>query len=271
MFIITKKQKCLLNFCRKICICGPPYKISYLHHCSEAMVKQLKSCVQKQVDLYGRNWGSYLQSAVYAIRSSVNNSTKVTPVGLILGAKLSLPTKLLCSTSPKQLVQHSAAHHVKQAQTVASDVGLCLKRSFADVSKTLNQSRERMKKQYDKNTSKHHYKINDTVMLWSPPQKKGISRCFQAKWLGPWIITELLGDLNCKLVNPSGKVSPTVHVNQLKYVPPRSVHMMNPSTVLKPTQETPQENFCDIFPGLTNTESNNDNDNAFSIDDTSML
>ena len=145
------------------------------------MVKQVKSCVQKQVDQYGRNWDSYLQSAVYAIRSSVNNSTKVTPAELILGANLSLPTKSLCSDSPKQLVQQSAAHHVKQAQAFACDVGTRLKSSFANVRNTLSQSRERMKKQYDKNTSKHHYQINDTVMLWNPPQKKGVSRCFQPK------------------------------------------------------------------------------------------
>ena len=233
---------------------------------SEAMVKQVKSCVQKQVDQYGRNWDSYLQSAVYAIRSSVNNSTKVTPAELILGANLSLPTKSLCSESPKQLVQQSAAHHVKQAQAFACDVGTRLKSSFANVRTTLSQSRERMKKQYDKNTSKHHYQINDTVMLWNPPQKKGVSRCFQPKWSGPWTITHLIGDVNCKLIDLGGKVSPTVHVNQLKYVPPRSVHLANQSAIPKPPKEAPQENFCDIFAGLNNVETNNRIDNTVHIE-----
>ena len=233
---------------------------------SEAMVKQVKSCVQKQVDQYGRNWDLYLQSAVYAIRSSVNNSTKVTPAELILGAKLSLPTRLLCSESSKQLVEQSAAHHVKQAQAFACDVGKRLKNSFADVRNTLNKSRERMKNQYDKNTSKHHYKINDTVMLWNPPQKKGISRCFQPKWSGPWTITHLVGDLNCKLINQCGKVSPTVHVNQLKYLPPRSAHLIDQSTVPKPTTEAPQGNFCDIFADLNNVDTNTRDDHTIHIE-----
>ena len=217
---------------------------------SEAMVKQVKSCVQKQVDQYGCNWDLYLQSAVYAIRSSVNNSTKVTPAELLLGAKLSLPTELLCSASPRLLVQQSAAHHVRQAQAFAIDLGLRLKRSFADVRCTLDMSRDRMKQQYDKTASKHHYKVNDTVMLWHPPQKTGISRCFQAQWSGPWTITQLIGDLNCKLVNHRGQVSPTVHVNQLKYMPPRSDYLVSPSYTPTPGPATTHASTCDIFADL---------------------
>ena len=56
---------------------------------SEATIKRAKSCAQKQADQDGSNWDLYLQSAVYAIRSSVNNSHKVTPAELILGTKLS--------------------------------------------------------------------------------------------------------------------------------------------------------------------------------------
>ena len=155
---------------------------------------------------------------------------------------------------------------MKQAQAFACDVGTGLKSSFANVRNTLSQSRERMKKQYDKNTSKHHYQINDTVMLWNPPQKKGISRCFQPKWSGPWTITHLIGDVICKLIDLSGKVSPTVHVNQLKYVPPRSVHLANQSAIPKPPQEAPQENFCDIFADLNNVETNNCIDNTVHIE-----
>ena len=223
---------------------------------SEAMVKRIRSCVQKQVDQYGYNWDLYLQSAVYAIRSSVNNSTKVTPAELILGTKLSLPTELLCSASPRLLVEPYAAHHVRQAQTFACDLGTRLQRSFADVRCTLATNRDRMKQQYDRTASKHHYNVNDTVMLWHPPQKTGISRCFQAKWSGPWTITHLIGDLNCKLVNQRGQVSPTIHVNQLKYVPPRSAHLVNQSNAptLRPT--TTHVSNCDIFADLPDVKEN---------------
>ncbi len=109
------------------------------------MVKQVKSCVQKQVDQYSRHWDSYLQSAVYAIRSSVHNSTKVIPADLIFGAKLSLPTKLLCGDLPTPPAQQSTAHHVKQAQAFACDIATRLRNSFANVNNTLDQSRDKMK------------------------------------------------------------------------------------------------------------------------------
>ena len=70
---------------------------------SEAMVKNLKFCVQKQVDQYESNWGLYLQPAVYAILSSVNDSTKVTFANRCL-----IPSFLY----QRLLVQPSAAHHV---------------------------------------------------------------------------------------------------------------------------------------------------------------
>ena len=73
---------------------------------SEAMVKLVKSCIQKQVDGFRRNWDVHLQAAVYAIRSSLSSSTKVSPAELILGAKLALPTQLLTTESPSELLNH---------------------------------------------------------------------------------------------------------------------------------------------------------------------
>ena len=67
----------------------------------ETMVKLVEYCVQKQVDQYGRNLDLYLQSDIYVIRLSDNNSIKITPAELILGAKHSLPTNLLNNASPK--------------------------------------------------------------------------------------------------------------------------------------------------------------------------
>ena len=78
-------------------------------------------------------------------------------------------------------------------------------------------------------------------------QKTSISRCFQAKWSDPWTITHLIGDLNCKLVNQRGQVSPTIHVNQLKYVPPRSAHLVNQSNAPTSRPTAAPASICDIF------------------------
>lgn len=90
---------------------------------SEAMVKQVKSCVQKQVDQFGRNWDLNLQAAVFAIRSNISSSTKVSPAELILGDKLSLPMQLLTTNSPKKLLQLATDHNIMQAQHFSIDLG----------------------------------------------------------------------------------------------------------------------------------------------------
>ena len=224
---------------------------------SEAMVKQVKSCIQKQVDQFGRNWDLHLQAAVYAIRSSISSSTKVSPAELILGDKLSLPTQLLTTQSPAKLLKPTTAHNIKQAQQFATDLGKSLKQSFETVNQTLSQSRTNMKAQYDKNTKKHHYKVHDTVMLWKPTPKKGISHCWQPKWSGPWTIARLVGEVNCQLVNSDNKLSPVVHVNQLKYIPKRSTQLNDSLTPDKDIiEQNTNQSICDIFHDLDNVPDN---------------
>ena len=46
---------------------------------TEAYVKILKHCIQKQVDSFGSDWDLYLQSAAFAVRSNISNSTKCSP------------------------------------------------------------------------------------------------------------------------------------------------------------------------------------------------
>ena len=54
-------------------------------------------------------------------------------------------------------------------------------------------------------------------MLWDPPHQKGISRCFQPRWQGPWVITDIIGPTNCRIMD-SKENEKTIHFNQLKKV-----------------------------------------------------
>ena len=70
---------------------------------SEAFVKVLKSCLQKQVETHGTDWDLYLHSTAFAIRSNMSLHTKVSPAKIILGAELRQPVQQLLP--PKQYVQ----------------------------------------------------------------------------------------------------------------------------------------------------------------------
>ena len=45
----------------------------------------------------------------------------------------------------------------------------------------------------------HKFSVGDPVMLWNPPHRKGLSKSFQPKWQGPWVITKFIGTTNCRL------------------------------------------------------------------------
>ena len=233
---------------------------------SEAMVKQTKSCIQKQVDTFittashGRNWDQHLQSSAFAIRTSVNTSTNFTPAELLFGTKLTTPVQLLTAPSNRP-IPSSLPHHIKQAQNFATDLGERVKQTVTQVQASLSASRNRMKKQYDQHTKEHHYQVDDRVMLWHPNKKKGISCCWQPNWSGPWTITKLIGDVNCQLNNSQSNATPVVHVNQLKYITPRFDHLIAEPTTVKQTTP-PQSNTTDLFDSLVTDQTPNIEQNA---------
>ena len=60
----------------------------------EAVIKVVKSIIQKHVDKYGSNWDQHLQSAAFAISSNVNSGSGVKPAELIIGKVLKHPSDI---------------------------------------------------------------------------------------------------------------------------------------------------------------------------------
>ena len=89
-----------------------------------------------------------------------------------------------------------------------------------------------MKTTYDKKVSRYHIKEGDSVMLWWPYFKKGLSRSLQPKWKGPFLVKKVIGETNCTLTLDDG-TEKHVHLNQLKPVERRRILNSH-------TQSTPQ-------------------------------
>ena len=70
---------------------------------------------------------------------------------------------------------------------------------------------------YDRHATSHKFAIGEHVLLWDLPHQKGISGCFQPRWQGPWVTTDIIGSTNCRIMNSKGNVK-TVHFNQFKKV-----------------------------------------------------
>jgi len=91
-----------------------------------------------------------------------------------------------------------------------------------------------MKSTYDKNVKGQPITVGDHVMLWAPYTQNGLSRCFQPKWMGPWIVYSFTGPSNCKLLNEKGEYK-NVHINQLKLIEQRNNHLLPPNKQISNT------------------------------------
>ena len=177
---------------------------------AEATVKILKQAIKKQVGENGQNWDLYLQSTAFAMRSSINNSTKYTPAELVIGDNLQRPIDV--SVKQPKPTGNRRAHH-----EFASDLVRKLEQSSCIVQENTRIARETMKRRYHKRNTNHVIEVGSQVMLWWPYYKKGIPRAFQPCWKGPFTVVKLAGDTNCKIEDPQ-HVGKWVHMNQLKLV-----------------------------------------------------
>lgn len=235
-------------------------KSSRLHPQGDGMaenyVKQLKSCIQKQVEENGSNWDLFLQMTAFAIRTNTNYSTGFSPAELMIGSKLEQPVDTIVNL-PK-------TYSEKQAQIFANDLKKNIEQSNKIVRQQLFQSREKMKNHYDKTTKTIEFNVGDKVMLWKPYKKKNLSKCFQPNWNGPWEIKLFTNDsrTNCKLVNDNGKMV-NVHINQLKRVETRQPDTNNQPQTIKELHETPPvfDHYLDDFEEDDNNVVDDSDDN----------
>ena len=71
------------------------------------------------------------------------------------------------------------------------------------------------KRYHDKHAKHREFDNGDTVYLYNPAVKKGVSTKFRRPWQGPWRVTEKKSRLNYAIVDRRGRRL-VVHVNRLK-------------------------------------------------------
>ena len=229
---------------------------------SESFVKQLKACVQKQVEKNGTDWDLYLQATAFAIRTNQAYNTKLSPAELIVGSKLMLPIDDV-------VVENAPKTKNKQSHEYAKELKNKIHDSNKLVQDNLLQSRNKMKQQFDKNTKIHKFVVGQPVMLWKPYKKNKLSRCFQPNWNRPWLIEHFTNDLksNCKIRCCMTGNTLNVHVSQLKPVRMQDAPKPPAKTIIeKDIPMVVQDHYLDDFmfveeedEGVRNVVINNQN------------
>ena len=181
-----------------------------LHPQSDGMVeryiKTLEEHLKKVVANHQRDWDVRVPLFLLAYRSSIHDTTGLTPANLVFGRELRLPCDLMFGSPPgaeqpavdyvEGLVDrlHDAHEMARQHIQVASD---------------------RMKTRYDRRANSQDFQQGDLVWLYRPIRTKGRCPKLQQPWLGPYRIVTRINDVVYRIQRlPRGKML-VVHSDRL--------------------------------------------------------
>ena len=130
------------------------------------------------------------------------------------------PSFMLHGYQPRDLADHLYPIHreeLKVMQEHIADTVVALDRVHEVASKNVKIAREAMMRQQHKKAAFHKFKVGDKVLLYIPQTPRGLTSRLCLKWVGPFILTEAVGDRTFKLKNLAGKLANRLaHVDRMK-------------------------------------------------------
>lgn len=139
-------------------------------------------------------------------RSSVHETTGVSPCKVMHGNEIKLPIDLLIG-KPGAEDKHDGYNKY------AKDIEEKIDTIHAIARKRILKSSNAMKKCHDRNANQMQYKAGDAVWLLDPKRKIGFCSKLQRPWHGPYIVVNKINDIIYRIqLNPKGKFK-IVHHN----------------------------------------------------------
>ncbi|XP_060085241.1 uncharacterized protein LOC132564610 [Ylistrum balloti] len=183
-----------------------------LHPQSDGMDERLNQTLESMLSMFvddnQRDWDVHVPLLMMAYRSSIHDSTGVSPCTMMFGREITLPVDLMFggpeSDSPvlKSSYAHDLASRLEHIHDFARD-----KLAFAHGA---------MKKNYDHNAKSARYEVGEAVWLRNLVRKKGLSPKLQLPWTGLFIVTKRLTDVTYQIQQTHRSKPRIVHFNRLK-------------------------------------------------------
>ena len=156
-------------------------------------------------------WRRLLPELVFALNCSHSNAIQAVPYEVVFGRKAILPIDLLLNTSNSTMPNDSL-----KPDSYAEELNMKLKHMFDQVIVKLNISKERMKKEYDKNIRVYNYDVGSKVWLKIKHYKSGETRKLSPRRTGPWtVVQKLPNGVNFEIQNDTTKEKKIVHHDRL--------------------------------------------------------
>ena len=172
--------------------------------------RTLQSMLSKLIEGDQRNWDGALPIAMMAYRSSVHDSTSVSPARMLFVREIQLPVDLLFGCPPNEAVQDDCnvlyvialRDQLQNVHEIAHD--------------NMSEASQRQKKGYDHRKNLKAYDTGSSVYLFEPVRKKGVSPKLESSWTGPWLVVDKISDLVYKIQKSPNSKTKFVHHDRLK-------------------------------------------------------
>ena len=170
-------------------------------------------------------WDELVPYLLFVVRSSVNESVRLSPFNIIFGHKVRGPLEMLRESWEEEDTSEDFLEYISRTRTH-------LTQALEFAKQHLSKIQQSMKIAYDKKTVSRSFDIGDEVMVLLPIQGQ-----LKAQYVGPYKIIGKKNELNYILDTPDRRKKQAVcHINMLKLF-----HCRQPTPVMLTTR--PQENL----------------------------
>ena len=208
---------------------------------TERMNQTLAHTLSMNVSADQTDWDQHIPAALFAYRVSPSEVTGESPFFLLYGRQPRLPMDV--SLLPPREVSASIAdhrskvvQHIEEAHRLSRD--------------NIQRAQQKMKEYYDRDASPITYEIGQRVWVYTPKNRRGLSKKLSHNWHGPYTLVARTSPVNYVIrAADNSRISTTIHVARLKpYVDPTTRPIRQPvddvdDPYLKES-ELPLENFA---------------------------
>ena len=171
---------------------------------NRTLIKMIKSYIKEDKT----EWDLYLGCLGAAYRSSIHESTGLTPNLLMLGREVRLPSEIIFG-SKTRFQDENIVNYGLYVEVLRDR----LQRAHQIAREHLSRSNERQRDFYNLKSTLYHYKKGDKVWFLNEGHKDG--KLGDLYW-GPCTISQKLSDLTYKIQNSRNGTTKVVHHDKLK-------------------------------------------------------
>ena len=212
------KEVCYLMNTTKV------FTTSYHPQC-DGLVERFNGTLAQSLSMYvssdQKDWDKYLNPVLFAYRVSPSDVTGESPFYMLYGREPRLPIDV--SLLPPREISPSIAEH--RARVVEH-----IEIAHRIAKENIQRAQQRMKDYHDRTAVPLKYNLGDRVWVYTPKNRKGLSKKLAHNYHGPYRIVQFLSPVHCILrATDNRRVSTTVHISRLKsYVDPDSRPIRQP-------------------------------------------